>query len=191
MAALPIISETYTVSSTSSCGFYFKNNDYEPFFVKKDNLNSDIEKIFDYNDCFNIDQSNNNTLYSINSTSNAVTSYKYNDTRVTPNVSYQIFFTIIINNSDFLTCFKQLLTDCTYIKYRFKSFSKIITFDINNRKCIIELNVINGNTLLPNITVDNIVKVKYANKVVDLSKKYIYGNLFYGSDYYSCIALSV
>jgi len=161
-----------------SCGFYFKTRNFDSFFIKQDKI-TQIDRLLNSDNCFNIDYCNN-ILYKI--IRYRIFSYKYNNTDVT--------FNIHKNNSDFLDCFKQFINDCSYVTYDINNNSKTITYKLSRKSCILYLNsIVDINFDISKITNDNIEKIRYSGKNIDLTKKYLYGILNYDTEKCYCIGI--
>lgn len=183
--------------SNKSCSFYFKTSDYQSIYTT---TTSNSNKYIEYNTinnrynyCFNIDNENNNVIYS--NVKNYA--YSYNSVDKTTNIKYAIQFNIIVKNSSLIECLSKFIDNGiqrSILSIVIDSKEYTIKIYLLNKKnqCIITLNNLNLNdSIQSHLISTNIDKIIYLDKEMDLNKKYSYGELYYSStQFYDCIVLN-
>lgn len=183
--------------SNKSCGFYLKKSDYTCIYsTSTSDMNKHIEyNIINnrYNYCFNIDNENNNVIYS-NVKNDA---YCYNSIDKTTNIKYAIQFNIVVNNSSLIECLSKFIDNGiqrSILSIVIDNNEYTIKIYLLNKKnqCIIYLkNLDLNNSIQSHLTNTNIDKIIYLDKEMELNKKYSYGQLYYSStQFYDCIVLN-
>jgi hypothetical protein len=191
--------EKYNLKTPSkkSCSFYFKKSDYQSIYTTStSNLNKYIEYNTinnRYNFCFNIDNENNNVIYS-NLKNDA---YCYNNIDKTTNIKYAIQFNILVNNGSLIECLSKFIDNgiqTSILSILIDNNEYTIKIYLLNKKnqCIIYLKYLDlNNSIQSHFTTTNIDKIIYLDKEMDLNKKYSYGQLYYSStQFYDCIVLN-
>jgi len=186
---------TLTIGSTQSCGFYFKITNFNCIYS---NINKNVSKYIedyiinnDYNYCFNVD--NSNKLYSI--INNDPILYSLTDTNTKE--KYPIQFKLL-EMGHFVDCLLKFIQNCIKIstlKFELDSKNKTMKLYILDKTCIIYFNNFDiyseNSNIESNIKKNNIQKITYLGKEIDLNKNYKYGQLYYTiSQYYDCIVIN-
>lgn len=187
-----------TTPSVQSCGFYFTTNNFDCIYSI---TTTDVNQFVEYNIiknkkkfCFNIDENNKNILYSIVNNQ----PIQFNVINKYTNNKYSILFDITVKNTHFIHCLTKFMENCyknNNLTFDLNSQMNIINLHISNKKCTIQLKNLNihseKSTILSNININNINKIIYLDKEIDLNKNYSYGQLYYSPiQYYDCIVMN-
>lgn len=187
-----------TNGSVQSCGFYFTTNNFNCIYSI---TTTDVNQYVEYNIiknkkkfCFNIDENNKNILYSIVNNQ----PIQFNVINKYTNNKYSVLFDITVKNTHFIHCLIKFMENCyknNNLFFDLNSQMNIINLDISNKKCTIQLKNLNihseKSTILSNININNINKIIYLDKEIDLNKNYSYGQLYYSPiQYYDCIIMN-
>jgi predicted nucleic acid-binding Zn-ribbon protein len=187
-----------TAGSIQSCGFYFNSNNFKCLYSI---ITNDMNQYVEYNViknrklyCFNIDENNKNILYSI--VNNQLIHYIAIDKNT--NNKYILRFNISLKNTHFINCLTKFMENSyknNVLAFNLNSQTNTIELDIFNKKCILQLKNLNihrtESSILSNTNINNINKIIYLDKEIDLNKKYSYGQLYYSpTQSYDCIVMN-